>query len=423
MLFKIGIYLITVFIPFFRGFEPQIRAILNDLPAEKQLLMFTATWPKGVQNLATTFLKDPVHVTIGDNELHANKAITQNIMVMRNTRGNAKHEVLLNLLKELNTSETKAPNKIPKCIIFVSRKDDCDFFRDMLHDEGYAVDALHGDKSQNYRDIAMSNFRRGSVRILIATDVAARGLDVKDIEVVINYEFPNSGVEDYVHRIGRTARGDRTGVSYTFFGEADKRHAADLVTLLKKSEQQVPKELLDMMPRSFGSNRNNGRDFGRKSFSGPRDRYGAPMGGSRGGFRDRNDGFRGGNKFESRGSRDDDVRRPYLRRDDGDRESSFRGDRSSKFGRRRFEDGEENGGAQFSRRRSYSAPSSWESERRGSGRRSQGGAESDSRSEGRRFASQGDGPRDARAAQSLSDEDLSPLLRRRREISSKLKDL
>jgi ATP-dependent RNA helicase DDX5/DBP2 len=414
-----------------RGFEPQIRAILNDLPAEKQLLMFTATWPKSVQNLAATFLKDPVHVRIGDNELHANKAITQNIIVLRNSRGSVKHEALLNLLKEINPSENKTPNKIPKCIIFVSRKDDCDFFRDMLHDEGYAVDALHGDKSQNYRDIAMANFRRGSIRVLLATDVAARGLDIKDIEVVVNYEFPNAGVEDYVHRIGRTARGDRTGVSYTFFGEADRKHAADLVALLKKSEQEVPRELQDMVPRNR-SEPSQGRYFGQRSYSGPRDRYGAAMGQQKqrgGGFRGGNEGFRGG-RFESRGPRGDDFR-SFSRRGE-----NSRGDQ---FGRRRFAAEEEERGREDEvrtpRSRSYSAPSAWESERRGSWRRYRG-AEEDAQSEGRsRFPRGGrDGGAEAgderqqqqqqlpQAVQPLGDDDISPLLRRRREISSKLRD-
>jgi len=118
-----------------------------------------------------------------------------------------------------------------------------------MQKDQWPVEVIHGDKSQNERDFVLNAFKRGTRPILIATDVAARGLDVKDVVNIINYDFPNN-VEDYVHRIGRTARGsDNTGTAYTFFTFNDSGSAKELISLLKDSEQQVPNELYEMIPR------------------------------------------------------------------------------------------------------------------------------------------------------------------------------
>jgi superfamily II DNA/RNA helicase len=123
--------------------------------------------------------------------------------------------------------------------VFVSRKSDCDYLAESLFDWGYKADSLHGDKSQMLRERTMTRFHTSRVRILVATDVASRGLDVRDIEVVVNYDFPvgSSGVESYVHRIGRTGRGGSTGASYTFFTASDRDRAKELVELMKRSDQ------------------------------------------------------------------------------------------------------------------------------------------------------------------------------------------
>ena len=151
--------------------------------------------------MANSFLKDPVHLKIGEsNDLEANKAITQNIFVIRESE---KQEKLMSVLDTIRGA--KKASEIPKTLIFVARKIQCDDLVYALQAEGYQADSLHGDKSQQSRSITLDRFRSNRVQILVATDVAARGLDVKGIDSVINYDFPtnNSGVEDYVHRIGQ----------------------------------------------------------------------------------------------------------------------------------------------------------------------------------------------------------------------------
>ncbi|XP_073108641.1 ATP-dependent RNA helicase-like protein DB10 isoform X2 [Elaeis guineensis] len=219
------------------GFEPQIRKIVKEIPHCRQTLMFTATWPKEVRKIAADLLVHPVQVNIGSiDDLVANNAITQYVEVM------TPMEKLRRLEQILRSQDPGS-----KIIIFCSTKRMCDQLAGTLtHQFGAA--AIHGDKSQGERDRVLNQFRTGRSPILVATDVAARGLDIKDIRVVINYDFP-TGVEDYVHRIGRTGRAGATGVSYTFFCDQNSKYAADLVKVLEGADQHVPKELWDMVSR------------------------------------------------------------------------------------------------------------------------------------------------------------------------------
>ncbi|KAF2316561.1 hypothetical protein GH714_041902 [Hevea brasiliensis] len=173
--------------------------------------MYTATWPKEVRKIAADLLVNPVQVNIGNvDELVANKSITQYIEVLAPME---KHRRLEQILR------SQEPGS--KIIIFCSTKKMCDqLARNLTRQFGAA--AIHGDKSQGERDYVLNQFRTGRSPVLVATDVAARGLDIKDIRVVINYDFP-TGVEDYVHRIGRTGRAGATGVAYTFFGDQDSK--------------------------------------------------------------------------------------------------------------------------------------------------------------------------------------------------------
>ncbi|KAI8020259.1 hypothetical protein LOK49_LG04G03674 [Camellia lanceoleosa] len=176
------------------GFEPQIRKIVKEVPTRRQTLMYTATWPKEVRKIAADLLVNPVQVNIGNvDELVANKAITQYVEILSPME---KHRRLEQILR------SQEPGS--KIIIFCSTKKMCDqLSRSLIRQFGAA--AIHGDKSQGERDYVLNQFRTGRCPVLVATDVAARGLDIKDIRVVINYDFP-TGVEDYVHRIGRTGR-------------------------------------------------------------------------------------------------------------------------------------------------------------------------------------------------------------------------
>ncbi|KAJ8775141.1 hypothetical protein K2173_020145 [Erythroxylum novogranatense] len=240
------------------GFEPQIRKIVKEVPARRQTLMFTATWPKEVRKIAADLLVNPVQVNIGNvDELVANKSITQYVEVLASLE---KHRRLEQILR----SQVHGS----KIIIFCSTKKMCDqLARNLTRNFGAA--AIHGDKSQSERDFVLSQFRTGKCPVLVATDVAARGLDIKDIRVVINYDFP-TGVEDYVHRIGRTGRAGATGLAYTFFGEQDAKYASDLIKVLEGASQRVPPEIRDLALRGGGTSRfrrwgpaSGGRDGGR----------------------------------------------------------------------------------------------------------------------------------------------------------------
>ncbi|KAI8031230.1 hypothetical protein LOK49_LG01G04012 [Camellia lanceoleosa] len=257
------------------GFEPQIRKIVKEVPTRRQTLMYTATWPKEVRKIAADLLVNPVQVNIGNvDELVANKSITQYIEVLQPME---KHRRLEQILR------SQEPGS--KIIIFCSTKKMCDqLARNLTRQFGAA--AIHGDKNQSERDNVLSQFRSGNSPVLVATDVAARGLDVKDIRVVINYDFP-TGVEDYVHRIGRTGRAGASGLAYTFFGDQDAKHASDLIKILEGADQCVPAELRDMASRGgFGMGRPRrpwGSDSGGRNDSGYGGRNGCSGYGGRGG--------------------------------------------------------------------------------------------------------------------------------------------
>ncbi|KAL2528974.1 DEAD-box ATP-dependent RNA helicase 46 [Forsythia ovata] len=221
------------------GFEPQIRKIVKEVPTSRQTLMYTATWPKEVRKIAADLLVKPVQINIGSVELSANKAITQYVEVVSPVE---KHRRLEQILR------SQEPGS--KIIIFCSTKKMCDQLARNLTRQFDAA-AIHGDKSQGERDHVLSQFRTGRSPVLVATDVAARGLDIKDIRVVINFDFP-TGIEDYVHRIGRTGRAGATGVAFTFFCAQDAKHASDLVKVLNGANQCVPVEIRDMASRGNG---------------------------------------------------------------------------------------------------------------------------------------------------------------------------
>ncbi|KAJ3694277.1 hypothetical protein LUZ60_009757 [Juncus effusus] len=239
------------------GFEPQIRKIAAHLPARRQTLMYTATWPVEVRKIAHDLLNNPVQVNIGNtDQLAANKSITQHVEVISSMEKRKRLEQIL---------RSQEPNS--KIIIFCSTKKMCDMLARHL-ERDYGAAAIHGDKSQSERDSVLADFRNGRYPVLVATDVAARGLDVKDIKAVINYDFP-SGVEDYVHRIGRTGRAGATGTAFTFFSDQDGKYAGELVKVLEGANQKVPAELKDMVGRGgYGRPRARYGDGGGSGFGG-----------------------------------------------------------------------------------------------------------------------------------------------------------
>jgi ATP-dependent RNA helicase DBP3 len=199
------------------GFEQAIRKIISATRAERQTLMFTATWPPSVRELASTFMKKPVKIIIGDNptgELRANVRIEQVIEVVQQFD---KQNRLIQLLKE-HQSGSKKNDRI---LVFCLYKKEADRIEHFVRDRGFKVAGIHGDLSQQQRVHSLEAFKKGDVSILVATDVAARGLDIPSVKAVINVTFPLT-VEDYVHRIGRTGRAGQVGKAVTMFTEQDK---------------------------------------------------------------------------------------------------------------------------------------------------------------------------------------------------------
>jgi len=218
------------------GFEPQIRKILSQVRPDRQTLLWSATWPKDgqVQRLTHEFLSDPIRVTVGSEELSANKDVKQIIQMVKNRYD-----------KEERLNEILRQHSQDKMLIFSNTKRMCGDLAWQLKSMGYQTSAIHGDKKQEDREWVLDQFRKGKVQIMVATDVASRGLDIKGVRVVVNYDFPDGrgGVEDYVHRIGRTGRAGTKGISYTFFTPDNGKRARELVKLLEGAAQEVPEDL------------------------------------------------------------------------------------------------------------------------------------------------------------------------------------
>ncbi|KAM9483523.1 putative ATP-dependent RNA helicase DDX17 [Clarias gariepinus] len=225
------------------GFEPQIRKIVDQIRPDRQTLMWSATWPKEVRQLAEDFLQDYIQINIGALELSANHNILQIVDVCME---NEKDNKLIQLMEEIMAEKEN------KTIIFVETKKRCDELTRRMRRDGWPAMCIHGDKSQPERDWVLSEFRTGKAPILIATDVASRGLDVEDVKFVINYDYPNSS-EDYVHRIGRTARSTNKGTAYTFFTPGNLRQARDLVRVLEEARQAINPKLLQLVDSGRGS--------------------------------------------------------------------------------------------------------------------------------------------------------------------------
>ncbi|XP_049428249.1 probable ATP-dependent RNA helicase DDX17 [Epinephelus fuscoguttatus] len=224
------------------GFEPQIRKIVEQIRPDRQTLMWSATWPKEVRQLAEDFLRDHIQINIGALELSANHNILQIVDVCMETE---KDQKLFQLMEEIMAEKEN------KTIIFVETKKRCDDLTKRMRRDGWPAMCIHGDKSQPERDWVLGEFRSGKAPILIATDVASRGLDVEDVKFVINYDYPSCS-EDYVHRIGRTARSTNKGTAYTFFTPGNLRQARDLVRVLAEARQAINPKLLQLVESGRG---------------------------------------------------------------------------------------------------------------------------------------------------------------------------
>lgn len=250
------------------GFEPQIRRIVEqeDMPqtGDRQTLMFSATFPKPIQHLAADFLDQYVMVTVGRIG-STTESITQRIEYIEEPE---KRDFLVGLLNHIQGLT----------LVFVETKRGADSLEDFLYREGFKVASIHGDRSQPEREAALRSFKNGNATILVATDVASRGLDIPSVAHVVNYDLPTD-IDDYVHRIGRTGRAGHTGIATAFFNDKNRNIVAALHTLLSESEQDVPPWMQDMVQDMQS-------DRGHFSKRGGRGRgRGGYRGGGGGGFR------------------------------------------------------------------------------------------------------------------------------------------
>ncbi|XP_038205797.1 putative ATP-dependent RNA helicase Pl10 isoform X2 [Arvicola amphibius] len=219
------------------GFEPQIRRIVEQdtMPPKgvRHTMMFSATFPKEIQMLARDFLDEYIFLAVG-RVGSTSENITQKVVWVEEAD---KRSFLLDLLN--------ATGKDSLILVFVETKKGADSLEDFLYHEGYACTSIHGDRSQRDREEALHQFRSGKSPILVATAVAARGLDISNVKHVINFDLP-SDIEEYVHRIGRTGRVGNLGLATSFFNERNINITKDLLDLLVEAKQEVPSWLENM---------------------------------------------------------------------------------------------------------------------------------------------------------------------------------
>jgi len=318
------------------GFEPQIRKVLKEVPSKRHTLFFTATWPKEVRRLAEDFLNRPYQVKIGNrDELKANQDITQIVKIVNQMD---KNQALVQVLQEHRIGDE---NTAGLCIVFVATKRGCDDLeRNLMRTLRCA--AIHGDKDQRQRDEALKNFREGRIKALLATDVAARGLDIKGVTLVINFD-PANHSEDYVHRIGRTGRAGTKGTAVTFLTERDATKGRGIIEVMEKTSQPVSQELRDFIEKNARAPKGEGkgmrfseggeRTFRDRSRGRDRDRArGGDRGGGSAGMPSSNPFTREENKRSPSRSRSRKRSRSRRRRERS-RSQRSRGDRGRRRGR------------------------------------------------------------------------------------------
>jgi ATP-dependent RNA helicase DeaD len=229
------------------GFREDIDIILEKVPDEKQTVLFSATMPKGILDLTKKYQKKPKHIKIAHKEL----TVSNTEQFYLETSKSSKLDVLSKLIDA---------NDIKLSLVFCNTKKKVDELTSNLQSRGYSAEALHGDMRQEQRDKVMSLFRKGQCDILIATDVAARGIDVDDVEAVFNYDIPNDD-EYYVHRIGRTGRAGKSGKAFTFVTRREIYKLKDIQRYTKSVITRInPPTLIDIEEKKIGKILNSLKD-------------------------------------------------------------------------------------------------------------------------------------------------------------------
>jgi ATP-dependent RNA helicase DDX42 len=249
------------------GFEVQVRSIANHVRPDRQTLLFSATFRKKVEKLCRDVLIDPVRILVGELG-EANTDITQMVEVLDGPE--KKWEWLSGRLVEFTSSGS--------VLVFVTKKADSELVAEKIKSRGMPAGLLHGDMGQGDRDNIILGFKKGNFPVLVATDVAARGLDIPSIKTVVNFDVAKS-IDTHVHRIGRTGRAGEKGYAYTLVSPKDTGFAGDLVRNLEGADQEVPEALMQLAMQSsrfrksrFGQGKGRGGG-GKKTFA-PRQRPG-----------------------------------------------------------------------------------------------------------------------------------------------------
>ena len=217
------------------GFIHALRKIVGLLPQKRQTLLFSATMPKSIKDLAAKYLREPAHVSVAPTATTAER-VSQYVCHVNQAEKQA--------LLTIHLQKGLASNEIDRALVFTRTKHGADRVVRNLDKAGVRANAIHGNKSQPQRERALDEFRHGRVRVLVATDIAARGIDIPGVSHVFNFELPNVA-EQYVHRIGRTARAGREGMAIAFCAPDEKAYLRDIEKLTRQTLQPVP------LPPSF----------------------------------------------------------------------------------------------------------------------------------------------------------------------------
>jgi len=283
------------------GFIKDVRKLISFLPKERLSLLFSATMPKEVAHLCDEVLRDPVRIEVTPKKVTAD-AIEQRLyhVAMQDKRG---------LLHKLLRDDT-----MKRVIVFTRTKHGANKVADQLGKNGFSADAIHGNKSQNARQRALEAFRSGDIRVLVATDIAARGIDIDDITHVVNFDLPNEP-ESYVHRIGRTARAGGTGIAIAFCDPSERTQLRDIERLIRHPLSVIGTPEIEALPMQEAPRHNprgNHRPHGHK-----------PGGHKHGGHKPHANKPGGGhaNNGDNAAPRNDNNNRPRRRR-------KFRGNRN-----------------------------------------------------------------------------------------------
>jgi len=217
-----------------RGFKDQIYDVFKNLPAEVQVILLSATMPTDVMEVTNNFMRNPIKILVKKEELTL-EGIKQ--FYVQVEREEWKLDTLCDLYDTLS---------ITQAVIFCNTRRKVDWLTEKMHERDFTVSAMHGEMEQKERDVIMREFRSGSSRVLITTDLLARGIDVQQVSLVINYDLPNHR-ENYIHRIGRGGRFGRKGVAINFVTEEDWRVLRDIEQYYNTGIDPMPMNVADLI--------------------------------------------------------------------------------------------------------------------------------------------------------------------------------